>query len=237
MQHYVKHYNCIELNATHYKIYSPSAIAKWAEKAAGKNFMFCPKMYNGITHFGGLKNKKFLVDEFLRGIVAFEKHLGPIFIQLSDSFSPKRKEELFTFLLSLPKHLQFFVEVRHTNWFTNEKTANEYFTFLKENNLGAVITDAAGRRDCCHMHLTLPKTFIRYVGNSLHKTDYSRINDWIKRIKFWMSKGIEDVYFFMHMHNETFSPELTVYMVNEINKTCKLNLQKPIFIPQENKLF
>lgn len=194
-------------------------------------------MYNGITHFGGLKNKKFLLDEFLRGIIAFEKNLGPIFIQLSDSFSPKRKEELFTFLQSLPKDLQFFVEVRHTNWFTNEKTATEYFTFLKENNLGAVITDAAGRRDCCHMHLTLPKTFIRYVGNSLHETDYSRINDWIKRIKFWMTKGMEDIYFFMHMHDETFSPELTVYMVDELNKTCKLNLQKPIFIQQENKLF
>lgn len=237
LQHYVQHYNSIELNATHYKIYGPSGIEKWAEKAAGKDFLFCPKMYKGVTHFGSLSNKKFITDEFLRGIVAFEKHLGPTFIQVSDSFSPKRKTELFSFLQTLPKDIQFFVEVRHTDWFTNENIANEFFTFLKENNLGAVITDAAGRRDCCHMHLTIPKTFIRYVGNSLHATDYTRINEWVAKIKYWISKGIQEIYFFMHMHDETFSPELSVYLVDELNKTCKMNLQKPNFIQRENKLF
>ena len=34
-------------------------------------------------------------------------------------------------------------------------------------NMGIVITDTAGRRDCAHMNLTIPKAFIRYVGNSL----------------------------------------------------------------------
>ena len=33
LQHYVEHYNCIELNATHYKIYGAKGIEKWAEKA------------------------------------------------------------------------------------------------------------------------------------------------------------------------------------------------------------
>jgi uncharacterized protein YecE (DUF72 family) len=52
LQHYVEHYNCIELNATHYKVYGEKAIAKWDEKAAGRDFKFCPKMYKGVTHFG-----------------------------------------------------------------------------------------------------------------------------------------------------------------------------------------
>jgi uncharacterized protein YecE (DUF72 family) len=237
LQHYVEHYNCIELNATHYKIYGPTGIAKWAEKAKDKDFMFCPKMYKGVTHFGGLGNKKFISDEFLRGVIAFEKHLGPIFVQVSDAFTPKRKDELFAYLKSLPTDLQFFLEVRHPDWFAKDAVREELFSFLKDNNLGAVITDTAGRRDCAHMHLTVPKAFIRYVGNSLHETDYTRIDAWIERMKFWLDNGMEEVYFFMHMHDEATSPELTVYLVDKINEVCKLKLQKPKFVDNPNTLF
>lgn len=230
LQHYVEHYNCIELNATHYKVYGEAGIRKWAEKAKGKDFLFCPKMYKGVTHFGNLKGKEFISNEFLRGILGFEKHLGPIFVQVSDSFSPKRKEELFTYLKSLPTDLQFFLEVRHPDWFAREKDKEDMFNFLKENNMGAVITDTAGRRDCAHMHITIPKTFIRYVGNSLHSSDYTRIDAWIERMKYWLDKGMEELYFFMHMHDEATSPELTVYLVDRLNKECRLDLMKPKFI-------
>ncbi|MBA4195946.1 MAG: DUF72 domain-containing protein [Chitinophaga sp.] len=235
LQHYVQHYNCIELNATHYKVYGEKAIEKWKEKAVAKDFKFCPKMYKGVTHFGGLGNKKFLSDEFLRGVVAFKENLGPIFVQVSDSFSPKRKEELFTYLKSLPKDLQFFLEVRHPDWFLKDELANELYSFLKDNNIGIVITDTAGRRECAHMHLTVPKTFIRYVGNSLHKTDYTRIDEWIKRMKHWLDKGLEELYFFMHMHDEATSPELTVYLVDKMNEACNLDLIKPKFVDTSEK--
>ena len=230
LQHYVEHYNSIELNATHYKIYGETGIRKWAEKAKGKDFVFCPKMYKGITHFGSLKGKEFITNEFFRGITAFEKHLGPIFIQVSDSFSPKRKEELFTYLSTLPKDLQFFLEVRHPDWFCNEKEREELFKFLRDHDLGVVITDTAGRRDCAHMHLTIPKAFIRYVGNSLHKTDYTRSDAWTNRIKYWLDNGLQELYFFMHMHDEATSPESTVYLVDKLNKASGLDLIKPKFI-------
>lgn len=236
LKHYVQHYNCIELNATHYKIYGERGIAKWNEQAIDKDFLFCPKMYKGITHFGRLTDKPFLVTEFLRGVLAFREHLGPVFIQVSDAFSPKRKDELFTFLKSLPTDLQFFVEVRHTDWFTKPEISEALFKTLQQLNMGAVITDTAGRRDCAHMQLTIPKTFIRYVGNSLHPSDYTRIDAWVERMKYWLNKGIEDIYFFMHMHDEATSPELTVYLVDKLNAECGLNLIKPQFDqPERNK--
>ena len=40
LDEYVKHYNSIELNATHYKTYPPETIEKWAVKAEGKDFLF-----------------------------------------------------------------------------------------------------------------------------------------------------------------------------------------------------
>jgi uncharacterized protein YecE (DUF72 family) len=228
--HYVQHYNSIELNATHYKVYGPTGIQKWTAKANGKDFLFCPKMFQGVTHRGSLKGKDFILNEFLRGIVAFEKHLGPIFVQVSDTFSPKRKNELFDFLKSLPTDLQFFLEVRHPDWFGKTEIREELVDSLKKINVGAVITDTSGRRDCAHMYVTMPKTFIRYVGNSLHKTDYTRIDDWVNRIKYWLDNGLKELYFFMHMHDEVYSPELTIYLVDKINAVCGLNLIKPKFV-------
>lgn len=236
LEHYVKHYNSIELNATHYKIFSETEIRKWTDKAKGKDFKFCPKLYQGITHRGSLKGKAFITNEFFRGIVAFEEYLGPIFIQVGEKFSPKRKEELFDFLKGLPTDLQFFMEVRHPDWFAKEDVKNELFSTLKDMNIGAVITDTAGRRDCAHMHLTLPKTFIRYVGNSLHATDYTRIDEWVGRMKYWLDKGMEELYFFMHMHDEATSPELTVYLVDKLNNEYGLNLQRPTFFTKANIL-
>ncbi len=237
LQHYVQHYNSIELNATHYKVYGEAGIKRWVEKAADRDFMFCPKMYQGVTHRGSLKGKEFITNEFFRGIVSFGEHLGPIFIQVSDTFSPKRKDELFTYLKSLPTDLQFFLEVRHPDWFLKEDIRNELMSTLAAMNMGIVITDTAGRRECAHMYLTIPKVFIRYVGNSLHASDYTRCDAWIERMKYWLDNGLQELYFFMHMHDEATSPELTVYLVDKMNAACGLNLIKPTFTTQQKGLF
>ncbi len=230
LKYYAQHYNSIELNATHHKLYGERATRQWAEKTKGQNFLFCPKMYKGVTHAGKLGAKPFFTNEFLRGARGFEDQLGPIFVQVNERFSTKRKEELFNFLASLPTDLQFFLEVRHPDWFAKEEERKELFDFLREHKMGSVITDTAGRRDCAHMHLTIPKTFIRYVGNSLHQSDYTRIDAWADRMKYWLDHGMEELYFFMHMHDEATSPELTVYLVDKMNKVCGLDLIKPKFI-------
>lgn len=237
LEYYVQHYNSIELNATHYKVYGEKEVKAWVDKAGTKNFKFCPKMYQGVTHRGSLTGKDFILSEFLQGIIVLGEHLGPVFIQVSEAFSPKRKEELFTFLYSLPKDFQFFLEVRHPDWFGKEDQRNELFNTLKKIGMGIIITDTSGRRDCAHMHLTIPKAFIRFVGNSLHPTDYVRIDIWVARIKYWLDNGLRELYFFMHMHDEAFSPELTVYLIDKLNAFCGLNLQKPRFLDDQGRLF
>ena len=237
LEEYFKHYNSIELNATHYKIYDEATINGWASKAGTRDFVFCPKMYKGITHFGSLQKKETLTTDFLKSIVDFKRHLGPVFIQVSESFSPKRSEELYEYLESLPADIQFFVEVRHPDFYASEKIMEEFFATLKKLHIGTVITDTAGRRDCAHMYLTVPKAFIRYVGNSLHASDYERMDLWVDRIKKWMDKGLKELYFFMHMHNEAKSPELTIDLVDKLNAVCGLDLKKPLFIQKQSTLF
>lgn len=232
LDHYVHHYNSIELNATHYQIYGPEMIERWAQKAKGLHFKFCPKVPQVISHYSSFKNVDRMTDDFLAGISAFGNHLGPVFLQVSETYSPERRDSLFAYIASLPKDVRFFLEVRHPGWFADKSLLKELLSFLQEQQVGFVITDTAGRRDCAHMYLTVPQCFIRFVGNSLHPTDYTRIDDWVNRLKHWIEKGIQEIYFFMHMHNEAYSPELTVYTADKLNAACGLHLKRPVFIQQ-----
>lgn len=238
LDEYVKHFNGIELNATHYKVYDSQFISRWAEKAKGRDFIFCPKVPQVISHFGNLisADTSRRTDEFLEGILAFGEHLGPIFLQLSDRFSPASKNNLFTYLRSLPRDLQFFLELRHPDWFADKALRAEWLDVLKELHIGAVITDATGRRDCVHMELTVPKAFIRFVGNGLVPSDYQRVDSWVKRIKSWLSHGLAELYFFMHQHDERYSPRLCDYVIEQMNKHCKTDLKRIQFL-DENNLF
>jgi uncharacterized protein YecE (DUF72 family) len=231
LDQYIHHFNSIELNATHYKIYTPEEIGKWAARTAGKEFKFCPKMLQLITHYSNFNNVFDQTSAFLEGVLAFGKQLGPIFIQVSEKYAPNRRDALFNYLRSLPTDLPFFLEVRHPDWFADPVVNKELFDTLRSLNMGAVITDTAGRRDCAHMHLSVPKILVRFVGNSLHPTDYPRIDEWVARIKYWLDNGLEQMYFFMHMPNETFCPELTALFIDKLNPACGLDLKKPVFLP------
>lgn len=223
---YLPEFNCIELNPTHYRIPGAAQIKDW-KTGSGKDFKFCPKFYQGISHFARLKNCEKLTEDFYKAINNFEKNLGTCFLQLPPNYPPKNLPDFEKYLKSLPKKPEVCVELRHKEWFSDQKTADQTYEVLKKNKIGFVITDAAGRRDVIHMRLSTPTAFIRFVGNSLHPTDYKRIDDWVMRIKEWMKMGIKKVYFLMHMHDEIYSPELCVYTATQLNKHCGLELNVP----------
>src|ERR1051326_3890025 len=153
LKQYGKHFNCIELNSSFYQIYSEDKVASWA-KDVGKDFKFCPKFYQGITHFRRLKNCEELTSAFLKSIYTYGNKLGPCFLQLPDNFGTKNFDALQAYLLALPKDLEVFVEVRHTEWFKT-KYRDQLFDFLSANNFGWVTTDTSGRRDCVHTELPI----------------------------------------------------------------------------------
>jgi uncharacterized protein YecE (DUF72 family) len=234
LDEYVKHFDCIELNATFYNVYPPAMIEKWKEKAIlNPHFKFCPKFSQSISHIKRLKNAEEVTTSFYEGIMAFGDLLGPLFLQLGDNYTPKSLPELKAYLQHLPKDVPVFVEVRHKDWYAVPAIRDEFFGTLKELNVGAVITDASGRRDCVHMELPTPHAFIRFVGNSLDPTDYTRIDEWVQRIKQWHQDGLQSVWFFMHQHDERYSPELCDYVTEQLNKELGLNLMRPKFISKD----
>ena len=236
LSEYAKHFGSVELNATHYKIYPPGTIRGWAEKAGTPDFRFSPKVPQGISHYSSLVNAKEQTDAFLESIYAFGNRLGPVFMQMSESFGPARKDLLFTYLASLPKDLPFFVELRHPEWFSDPHHSETLYHTLRNLNMGLIITDTAGRRDVVHMHLTVPRAMIRFVGNRLHPTDYQRADDWVNRLAFWLANGLEEADIFIHMHDDTAVPEMAVYLGERLEAATGLKIRKPN-LQRENTLF
>jgi uncharacterized protein YecE (DUF72 family) len=238
LDEYVKHFDCIELNATFYQVYGPETIGKWKAKAeTNPGFKFCPKFSQTISHIRRLKNAEELTTQYYKGIMAFGEQLGPLFLQVGDNYTPKSFPELKAYLEHLPTDVPVFLEVRHKDWFAVKENSEALFNMLHQLNIGAVITDASGRRDCVHMNLPTPHAFIRFVGNSLDKTDYLRVDEWVERIKEWKTKGLQSVWFFMHQHDERYSPELCDYVVEKLNKALGTHLHRPEFIDRDKGLF
>jgi len=226
---YARHFNSIELNASFYKIPSFKQAQEWKSKV-GEDFLFVPKISSSISHIHRLKNTDERMGWFLKGVEGFGENLGPLFLMLHPNMGPKSLDTIETFLQSIPKHLNVFVELRHEEWYGTSEASEGVFRMLERNGAGAVITDVAGRRDCMHMRLTTGEAFVRFVGNDLHPTDYARVDEWIQRIKSWMDAGLTRLYFFMHQNEEVHSPVLARYAVEQFNKHCDTNLTEPVFV-------
>ncbi len=232
---YAKQFSCIEYNAIFYRLPSKSDVEKY-QKQTGKNFKFFPKFQEAITHRKRLKNCQQDLDEFWEVYHQFGKNAGPVFLMPHPQMNPtKNIETIQEFIQMVPKDVDLFVEFRHEDWYKAPHAENIY-AWLEKNKRGSIITDSAGRRDCVHMRLTTPDSFIRFVGNSLHPSDYTRIDQWVDRIINWDKQGLNNCYFFMHQHEELYSPELCKYLIEQLNKKGGYNIQVPQFA-EGNKLF
>ena len=200
LHYYAKLFNCIELNTTYYRIPSQAQVAHWKSQVTPQ-FRFCPKFPQLITHVMRLQNCGKEVNEFVHSMSFFGEHLGPVFLMPHPQMGVRDLSVIKRFIERLPASLDVFIELRHSSWFGNGLN-QELYDFLADYKIGLVVTDAAGRRDCVHMHLSKGETFIRFVGNDLHSTDYSRVQDWTDRMKIWLDEGVENIYFFMHQHND-----------------------------------
>jgi len=229
LENYVLHFNSIELNATHYRLFKRDVISSWKEKAPD-GFKFCPKFHRQITHLKWLKGMEEFSEFYFRAMNTFEDRLGVCLLQLPEKFTPKATERLFDYLDIIPKGFPVALELRHPGWFEESEESEALFKKIEELGMTVVITDTAGRRDIVHQRLTSGTAFIRFVGYDKHPTDFTRIDAWVDRIDDWIKKGIQQIYFFMHQPDETNTPEMAAYAIRELNKKCGLDIKEPNFL-------
>ena len=213
LQHYSRQFNTIELNTTHYGIPKAETVEKWYRDSAA-DFSFCPKIPQSISHSRQLGLGSSLLRDFSERMSLLQEKLGCCFLQLPPHFGINRAVLLRSFLEQLPHGLPLAVEFRHESWFSGSPETVEFDSFLEEAGIGKVITDVAGRRDVLHHRLTTPVAMIRFVGNNLHPTDYTRIEAWIKKLQQWAEIGLKKVYFFTHEPDNLLAPDLAAHLLS-----------------------
>jgi uncharacterized protein YecE (DUF72 family) len=207
LYHYSRYFNTIELNTTHYGIPTPEKTQKWLEKVP-ENFVFCPKVYQGISHeYSGLTDSELLHNwfEFLQDLGS---HCGPSFIQFPPHFDYNQKALLFKFLQLWPEKYKLALEFRHPSWFQGGVILPALTQYLQSRGIGLVITDVAGRRDVLHSSVSAPFVMVRFIGNELHASDYIRAEYWNERLTHWSKQGLKEVYFFIHEPDDVSIPEM-----------------------------
>lgn len=226
LRYYARSFNGIELNSTHYRTPKHEIVSRWRDMA-GEDFHFSPKISQTISHRFRLVNCQDQLDRFCESIEGFRSSLGCSFIQLPPNFTTAELPKLDWFLATWPQHLPLAVEFRHASWFEGGGLSADVLDLLEGTNTTALITDVAGRRDVLHAHLTTSTVMIRFVGNGLVPTDYTRADAWLDRIEAWVNQGLEALYFFVHEPDDTFAPEMGTYIIEGLNKRLGLDLPIP----------
>ena len=226
LRYYASQFDCIELNATFYRIFPGEQYDKWYAKTPS-GFKFFPKISQNISHLRRLNDAVYpIVDRYLEVTSNLKEKLGTIFLQMHGNFGPKNWDRVVRFVEYWPKEFPLAIEFRHTDWFNDYNIASELYHLLEENNVANIIVDTAGRRDLMHMRLTNDEAFIRYVGAN-HESDYARLDDWVDRLAHWQEKGLHNIHFFVHQNMELESPLLSAYFIGKLNNRLGCDLKIP----------
>jgi uncharacterized protein YecE (DUF72 family) len=230
---FCQNFNTVEFGATFYTNYTAADMTRWVQQvAAAPGFKFCPRMPQQISHIRRLVNAEDRTAQFYQSLSVFGNHLGPLILQLGENFSPKLFPNLKGYLPGLPRTIPVHVEVRNKNWFSDPESRNAYFGLLRELGVGTVISDTAGRRDAVHMELTRDEVLIRFVGNNLAPSDYTRMDAWVERFKAWQTLGLKKIWFFMHQNDERYVPEACAYLIKRMNEKLGTQIAGPKFLNQ-----
>lgn len=231
LYYYARQFNCIELNQSLYKMPDVKTMREWKDSCPD-GFKFFPKFHQSISHERKLIGAAEPTAQFCEAVLSLGNCLGRVFLQLSPAYQPGQLKNLEKYLKSLPPELPVSVELRHEQWFADAGIWQETCAMLHSLGVGTVISDVAGRRDVLHMTLTTNHLMLRFMGNDLHPTDYTRADAWCERIVGWINLGLKNIYVFIHCQNNSFAPELALYWIKKLNDSGNLRIQEPRLRPQ-----
>lgn len=238
---YSENFNTVEFGPTFYVIHNAEYLHKWREQVAeSTDFKFLPRFPQAITHIRKLLNVESQTHEFYESLTGLYKHVGPLLLQLMDNFSPESFPKLKAYLESLPTNFKVALEVRNKYWFAEESNRVELYNLLHRLQIAWVITDSPGRRDCVHMTLPTTDAIIRFVGatpsqitsggDKPHEIDYARLDAWVDRLRTWKDQGLKSIWFFVHQHNERYTPIMCDYLIQQLNLKLGVNAKRPTLL-------
>ncbi|TGW18954.1 DUF72 domain-containing protein [Stenotrophomonas maltophilia] len=138
LQRYATRLPMVEINSSFYRPHVAGTYARWAASVP-EYFRFAVKMPRSISHEQRLRDAMQPLEQFLAGVQALGKKLGPLLLQLPPSLAYDRATTE-RFLQGLRARTEFDVacEPRHPSWFTTEVDA-----LLSAHRVARVAADPA----------------------------------------------------------------------------------------------
>ena len=86
LNYYSKHFSCVELNTTFYRIPTSKMVEEWKSRTP-EGFLFVVKVPQLLTHDLELRNVRDPWEAFHASIAPFHDKLGPVLFQLPPTFT------------------------------------------------------------------------------------------------------------------------------------------------------
>lgn len=219
LAHAASRLGSIEVNGTFYGLLRPTTFAAWVSEVPD-DFVFAVKGSRFITHLKKLADVEVpLANFFASGVLALERHLGPLLWQLPPNlgFDADRLAGFFDALprtagaaaelagrhdhripadreltaTTVPEHpLRHALEVRHDSFRTPELAP-----LLREHDIALVWADNPGKWPVLDSD-TSSFRYVRLHGDTeLYASGYTdeALDAWAGRIRGWLAAG-QDVY-------------------------------------------
>jgi uncharacterized protein YecE (DUF72 family) len=183
---YANHFSVSEINSSFYRLPLQSTVEKWVSQVP-KGFLFCPKMSRYLSHLKKLHDPKEPLERFFSIFSPFQKHLGPILIQLPANvkFNEEVASGLFANLHDEYGRFRFAMEVRHESWFSEES-----LNLMRKYKVTLVF--AQSDLYPYYEEVTAKDIFIRFHGpQALYSSSYSNevLEQYADKFIDWTKKG------------------------------------------------
>ena len=124
LEQYSKVFNAVEGNTTFYGVPKPAKVAHWAAQIAGRDFRFCFKLPQTVTH----RRQSSAADlkALLTALDELEEQLGPLLVQFPPTIGEAELPSVTRLLERLPSRWPRVVELRDPALFKMPELLKRY---------------------------------------------------------------------------------------------------------------
>jgi len=191
--HYARFFDTVEINNTFYRLPDAGTVERWrAQSPAG--FLYAVKASRYLTHIKRLKDIRPPLAQFLEIAGRLGDRLGPILVQLPESFACTAEHlgRLRAFCRALPPQPPFVLEFRHATWFSDE-----VYAVLREHGVNLCITSDPERPT--DFQVTGAIVYVRFHGAGMprYQGAYSdaELRAWARQIAALAAGRTACIYF------------------------------------------
>ncbi len=217
LSQYAMVFNTVEGSTGFHGIPTVDKVNRWREQVP-EHFRFCFTFPRLITHDLKLQRCREACTEFLNRMKPLHNCLGPLHIQLPESFSPMDLPVLKKFLVELPMAYGYAVEVSHPGFFLGSDAADELQGLLQHLHIDWVNVDSTGlfasqAKDTSTLdaqqnmpQLPVEKTatasnpIVRFIGQMDLRASEMFLHAWVSTVADWLREG-KSPYVYIHTPN------------------------------------